>query len=105
MRRRYQVVLNHNCNPQSDVARSLPSPAASCIVLCCRVWGKLFEAAAAAKADFDAASLTAFLWAANTAGAHSAAAAADARQSNREHGGSTEALVRDALYSSSNTLG
>uniref|UniRef100_A0A383WKK8 RAP domain-containing protein n=1 Tax=Tetradesmus obliquus TaxID=3088 RepID=A0A383WKK8_TETOB len=33
-----------------------------------RVWGKLFEAAAAAKADFDAASLTSFLWAANTAG-------------------------------------
>jgi hypothetical protein len=33
-----------------------------------RVWGKVFERAAATKADFDAASLTAFLWAAHTAG-------------------------------------
>lgn len=33
-----------------------------------RLWGKIFERASAAKADFDAASITAFLWAATTAG-------------------------------------
>eukprot|EP00878_Enallax_costatus_P013614 GHUV01014235.1.p1 GENE.GHUV01014235.1~~GHUV01014235.1.p1 ORF type:complete len:263 (+),score=91.86 GHUV01014235.1:202-990(+) len=33
-----------------------------------RLWGKLFERAAATKSDFDAASITAFLWAATTAG-------------------------------------
>ncbi|KAF8059097.1 hypothetical protein HT031_005269 [Scenedesmus sp. PABB004] len=33
-----------------------------------RLWGKVFERASAAKASFDAASLAAFLWAANTAG-------------------------------------
>lgn len=33
-----------------------------------RLWGKVFEGAAAVKADFDAASLTAFLWATHTAG-------------------------------------
>jgi hypothetical protein len=64
------------CGPHFDVARFLLSSAAMCIMLSCRVWGKLFEAAAAAKADFDAASLTSFLWAANTAGAPSAAASA-----------------------------
>jgi hypothetical protein len=41
-------------------ARPLPPPP--------RLWGKVFERAAATKADFDAASLTAFLWAASTAG-------------------------------------
>lgn len=40
----------------------------------CRLWGKIFERAAAAKADFDAASITAFLWAATTAGAQASAA-------------------------------
>lgn len=39
-----------------------------CGCACCRLWGKLFERASAAKADFDAASMTAFLWAASTAG-------------------------------------
>lgn len=34
----------------------------------CRLWGKVFERAAAVKASFDAASLTSFLWAATTAG-------------------------------------
>jgi uncharacterized protein YihD (DUF1040 family) len=33
-----------------------------------RLWGKIFERAALAKVDFDAASITAFLWAATTAG-------------------------------------
>jgi hypothetical protein len=33
-----------------------------------RLWGKLFERASAAEADFDAASITTFLWAATTAG-------------------------------------
>jgi hypothetical protein len=45
-------------------------PAVACACLStCRLWGKIFERAAAAKADFDAASITAFLWAATTAGA------------------------------------
>jgi hypothetical protein len=34
---------------------------------CCRLWGKIFERASAVK-DFDAASITAFLWAATAAG-------------------------------------
>jgi len=41
-----------------------------------RLWGKIFEGAAAAKSDFDAASLTSFLWAASTAGVHGSIAAA-----------------------------
>jgi hypothetical protein len=32
-----------------------------------RLWGKIFEKAGALKSGFDAASLTAFLWAATTA--------------------------------------
>jgi hypothetical protein len=35
--------------------------------VCCRLWGKIFERASAVK-DFDAASITAFLWAATAAG-------------------------------------
>jgi hypothetical protein len=61
----------------------------------CRVWGKLFEAAAAAKGDFDAASLTSFLWAANTAGVRSAA---------REHGGSAVAKRHVAAASGAASL-
>lgn len=34
----------------------------------CSIWGKVFEKASAVKAGFDAASLTAFMWAATTAG-------------------------------------
>jgi hypothetical protein len=34
----------------------------------CRLWGKIFVSALEVKGSFDAASLTAFLWAATTAG-------------------------------------
>ena len=34
----------------------------------CRLWGKIFVSALEVKGTFDAASLTAFLWAATTAG-------------------------------------
>jgi hypothetical protein len=40
-----------------------------------RLWGKIFERAASAKGDFDAASITAFLWAATTAGGTATTAA------------------------------
>ena len=34
----------------------------------CRLWGKIFVSALEVKGSFDASSLTAFLWAATTAG-------------------------------------
>lgn len=61
-------ILDAQCAPSALLTRTLsPLPHRPRVCVACRVWGKVFERAQATKASFDAASLSNFFWAANTA--------------------------------------